>query len=275
MESGSREDVLEFYKHLPFNINKSSETAAEFIKLVNNVEYIYPKAEDLYSARDVLEIGCGTGWLSNSLSYWYNLEVTAIDFNPVAVTEAKKTAELLGINVKFECADLFQYQCETKDIVISNGVLHHTTNTGGGIKKCIELTRKNGKVFIGFYHRYGRKPFLDYFKVLREQNDDKDFLLSKYMELDTRHTDKIQAKSWFMDQVFHPYETQHTLKEVVDIFESENVKLLSTSINQYRGIDDIEELYQEEYGLYDKGMECLEKREYFPGFFYVLGERCE
>lgn len=41
---------------------------------------IYPNDAALYSAQDVLEMGCGTGWLGNSLSCWYNLKVTAIDF---------------------------------------------------------------------------------------------------------------------------------------------------------------------------------------------------
>lgn len=273
MKTGARQDVLNFYTNLPFNANESPETAAMMIKEINNVKYIYPEEDDLYSAQDVLEIGCGAGWLSNSLAYWYNLNVTAIDFNHVAIAEAKKTAGFLNTNVKFECADLFQYQCEPKDIVISNGVLHHTGNTGGGIRKCIRLTKRNGKVFIGLYHKYGRSPFLDYFKALKEQNNDEDFLLSKYIELDKRHKDKTQAKSWFSDQVLHPYETQHTLKEVMDIFESENVRLLRTSINQYKDFNDIEEIYKEEYKLYDKGIECLKKKEYFPGFFYVLGEK--
>lgn len=273
MNSGARQDVLDFYKMLPFNLNESPSAAAGMIEEINNVKYIYPEEDDLYSAEDVLELGCGAGWLSNSLAYWYDIAVTAVDFNQIAIAEAQKTAELLNVNVKFECADLFKYQCEPKDIVISNGVLHHTGNVGGGIEKCIELTKKNGKVFIGLYHKYGRAPFLDYFKQLKEQNDDEDFLLSKYMELDKRHKDKVQAKSWFLDQVLHPYETQHTLKEVVDIFINKNVKLLGTSINQYRKFNDIEELYQEEYKLYDKGMEYLDKKEYFPGFFYVLGEK--
>lgn len=195
------------------------------------------------------------------------MEVTAIDFNPIAIVAAQKAAELLGTNVKFECADLFQYTCEPKDIVISNGVLHHTGNTIEGIKKCAELTRKNGRIFIGLYHKYGRKPFLDYFNELKQQSDDEDFLFAKYIELDRRHKDGVQGKSWFLDQVLHPFETQHTLKEVVEVFESENVRLISTSINSYEKIDDIEEIYQEEYKLYEIGIKHLEKHEYFPGFF--------
>ena len=61
---------------------------------------------------------------------------------------------------------------------------------------------------------------MDYFKALKEENSDEDFLFKKYRELDGRHADETQAKSWVMDQVLHPYETQHTLEEIAGIFGS-------------------------------------------------------
>ena len=132
--SAARADVLTFYEKLPFNDNESPEEAAELIKKVNNVKYIYPNENDLYYAENILEIGCGTGWLSNSIAYYYGSKVTAVDFNPVAIETAKKVADKLVVNVNFICADLFNFQCEQKDLVISNGVLHHTSNAiqGGG-----------------------------------------------------------------------------------------------------------------------------------------------
>lgn len=160
------------------------------------------------------------GWLSNSIAYYYGLDMTAIDFNPDVIEKAKETSKILSVNVKFQCADLFKFSCEPKDIVISVGVLHHTSDCLGGVRRCIELTRNGGGVFIGLYHKYARKPFLDYFKTLKEENSDEDFLFKKYRELDGRHADETQAKSWFMDQVLHPYETQHTLEEIAGIFGS-------------------------------------------------------
>lgn len=144
---------------------------------------------------------------------------------------------------------------------------------GGGIEKCIELTKPGGKIFIGLYHKYGRKPFLDYFKQLRNIDSDEDFLFEKYRQLDKRHADDKQAKSWFLDQVLHPYESQHTLKEIVAIFEKKNVRLIKTSINQYEDIHSVDELFQMEKSLYDVGVKYLDNKEYYPGFFYVLGQK--
>lgn len=76
-----------------------------------------------------------------------------------------------------------------------------------------------------------------------------------------------------MDQVLHPYETQHTLKEIVEIFDEMEVELVGTSINHFEQIHDVEKLYQMEQGLYDEGMGYLKKKEYYPGFFYVLGKK--
>lgn len=134
MKTGARDDVLEFYKQLPFNSNERPEITADLIRKVNNVEYIYPVPEDFYNVDSVLEIGCGAGWLSNSLDYYYGVDVTAIDFNPVAIESAKKTSEILGLKTNFRCADLFNFECLPKDIVISVGVLHHTSDCRGGCR---------------------------------------------------------------------------------------------------------------------------------------------
>lgn len=139
--------------------------------------------------------------------------------------------------------------------------------------RCIDLTKTGGKVFIGLYHAYGRKPFLDYFEQLKSVNSDEDFLFRKYRELDHRHGDNVQSRSWFLDQVLHPYESQHTLQEIVKIFQQAGVRLVSTSINNYNKDFRLDELYEAEKKLYDVGMQYLRKQEYFPGFFYVLGQK--
>lgn len=46
MNTAAREDVLAFYRRLPFNSTEEPETAAELIKKSNNVEYIYPEPDD-------------------------------------------------------------------------------------------------------------------------------------------------------------------------------------------------------------------------------------
>lgn len=142
-----RDDVLEFYKKLQFNETDTPERAAELIKENNGVPYIYPNISDIVYAGRILEVGCGAGWLSNSIAYYYGNEIEAIDFNPRAIECAKLTAEMLGVSSKFVQADLFEYKTEPADLVISNGVLHHTSDCMLGIEKCIDLTKLGGGFF--------------------------------------------------------------------------------------------------------------------------------
>lgn len=114
---------------------------------------------------------------------------------------------------------------------------------------------------------------MNYFEKLKSENSNEDFLFKKYRELDSRHGDETQARSWFLDQVLHPYETQHTLKEIVEIFDEMGVELISTSINHYEEINNLEELYDMEKQLYDVGIKYLNEHKYYPGFFYVLGQK--
>ena len=50
---------------------------------------IYPFEEDFFEVDSVLELGCGAGWLSNSISYYYGAKVLGVDFNPIAIEMAK------------------------------------------------------------------------------------------------------------------------------------------------------------------------------------------
>lgn len=270
-----RNDVLEFYKKLQFNETSTPEMSAELIKKRNGVSYVFPNISYIAAADRILEVGCGAGWLSNSIAYYYGNEVEAIDFNPRAIQCAKLTSEVLGrgISPKFVQADLFEYETEPADLVISIGVLHHTSDCMLGVEKCIDLTKPGGCIFLGLYHKYGRKPFLDFFKKLKSISDDEEYLFEEYRKLDNRHKDVLQAKSWFLDQVMHPFETQHTLKEVMGVFEKKNVRLICTSINSYDRITDLDMLYEKEKEYYEIGKKHIEEGRYFPGFFYILGEK--
>src|ERR1035441_2481545 len=121
--------VLEFYKSLPFNFRDSVDEHVQSLKDTNPVES-YPVLPPLLGPGvSVLEVGCGTGWFSNSIAYRYKSSVTGIDFNPVAVRRAREVAEAAGLPTVFRVEDLFLYDPKPAfDVVVSIGVLHHTNN---------------------------------------------------------------------------------------------------------------------------------------------------
>ena len=146
MQSYKRDDVLAFYEKLQFNETSTPAVQAEMIREENAVKAIYPDEDDLYYAERVIEYGCGAGWLSNSLAYYYGCVVEAVDSNPKAIEAAKRTSEILGVSdkVRFAVGDLFTYKTEPADLVISNGVLHHTSDCMQGIIKLSRDVKKGG-----------------------------------------------------------------------------------------------------------------------------------
>jgi hypothetical protein len=112
---------------------------------------------------------------------------------------------------------------------------------------------------------------LEYFDKLKNDGLSRTELFEYYKELDIRTRNKTNSQSWFLDQVFHPHETQHTLREVCDVFTTYGVKLLRTSVNNFEPFDDERDLFGREVHLYDRGVEMLRQKHYFPGFFVVVG----
>ena len=65
--------VLDFYKRLPFNYPSSPQVAAKEISSCNTLSNYFKKMEKLFTPdKSVLELGCGTGWMSNMINYYHN-----------------------------------------------------------------------------------------------------------------------------------------------------------------------------------------------------------
>ena len=76
--TGANSNVLAFYKELPFNYQETAILHADRIKSTNAVDN-YPVLKNLLKSRGirVFEIGCGSGWLSNAMSYHHGADVMA------------------------------------------------------------------------------------------------------------------------------------------------------------------------------------------------------
>ena len=141
MSTHINENVLEFYKGLPFNYRDNiEEHALNIIKKTRWAGRAHEMLTPFLNSKiKILEVGCGTGWLSNRIAYHDKCDVTAIDFNPIAIERAKDVSEYVGSKVKFEVADLFDYEMKSFDLIISLGVLHHTGNFKSYLKKYVNL----------------------------------------------------------------------------------------------------------------------------------------
>jgi SAM-dependent methyltransferase len=274
-ETFANPEVLRFYRDLPFNYHSSAASQANMIRANDSVAAYPALLPLLRPGLDVFEVGCGAGWFSLSLRIHHRCRVSAIDFNPVVVERARELTRMLKQDARFEVADLFLHRLEAKaDLVVSLGVLHHTDNCLRAIERlCTEFTKPEGHVFIGLYHRHGRRPFLDHFEAMKRAGASVEVMFAEYRRLHASLTDDTFAESWFRDQVLHPKETQHTLAEVAEVFTRCGVELVSTSINGFQSLEDPQSLFETEARLARQGEVALAAGEYYPGFFVVLGRK--
>ena len=270
--SFANKDVLKFYKELPFNVFGDIQEHQKNIKSGVSLNNHPVLTNVLTKKMKVLEVGCGVGWLSAQIADRFQSSVTSIDFNQVAIDTAQKAADSLGLNVKYEVADLFKFEPNEKfDICISLGVLHHTNNCIAAIQRCVEnYVTPGGYFYVGLYHLYGRRPFLQHFENLSAGGASEGDLLKEYSRLSKVKTDDTHLYSWFRDQVLHPHETQHTLKEITEVCANSGAKLVSTSINQFKDFKSESELFDQELAYEAISQQRISEGKYFPGFFTAL-----
>ncbi len=107
---------------------------------------------DEMNGRLILDAGCGNGQLSEALSK-LGATVVAMDYS-TSVFAAEKSRR--SPNVHFLRGDLQAppFDVNSFDMIISNGVLHHTPNTYQTFTKVAELVKPGGHFYLWLY----RKP---------------------------------------------------------------------------------------------------------------------
>jgi len=216
----------DFYNDVKFPNYDDVEDFGSLLDKSRRSIFVKKLDNEIPMGSNILEAGCGTGQMSIVLSR-YARQIYGIDLSKGSLIEAKqfinsndiKSVHLFRMNI----FKLF-FEENTFDVIISNGVLHHTYNPKLAFSKLVRVLKPGGIIVIGLYHRYGRiiqkirqsliKIFGDSFKFL-----------------DKRFREKISDKkkyAWFLDQYKNPSETTHTYLEVLNWFKVENIEFLSS-----------------------------------------------
>lgn len=225
-----RQDVKEFYENYPYPQLPIKTKEDLLSKMHGNVmrEILETTGKDAsyFAGKRVLEAGCGTG---EKCVYFalHGAKVSGIDISNASLMHGKKLAEKFKVAVKFSSADVLSFHSKEKyDYIYSLGVLHHTENPKKGFENIVRALKKGGMVTIGLYSASGR--FLH--RLHRAQialfagKEPKKRM--EYVEKRI-YGRKLRAgveEAYVADKYAHPYESYHTVGEVLGWFRENKIE---------------------------------------------------
>jgi SAM-dependent methyltransferase len=212
------EVVKAFYEETPFPNYEDHDSVRSLIEKSRRGLYASKLDDAIPYNSTVLEVGCGTGQLSNFLGISCR-KVLATDLcvNSLRLGEGFRRAHDIP-QVQFTQMNLFRpcLRPESFDVILCNGVLHHTVRPFEGFAGLVELLSPGGYIVVGLYNRYGRL-MTDLRRSLFRLTGGRAQWLDPYLRRFPKSEPKRSA--WFQDQYRHPHESKHTQGEVLDWFE--------------------------------------------------------
>lgn len=125
-----------------------------------------PTALQQANAKRVLDLGCGSGWLTIFLAR-EKFDVVGVDLAEHAIELGQQWAAQENLSAKFEVADItnLNYPEASFDAVVANSIFEHLTYelAEATLKKLKQLVRPGG-LFFGCFDKVGGGPG-EYYKL--------------------------------------------------------------------------------------------------------------
>jgi SAM-dependent methyltransferase len=222
------EMVKAFYEETPFPNYDDIESRDSLVMKARQGRFAAALDEQLPEGAIVLEAGCGTGQLTNFLGLSWRRRVLGGDICLNSLRLANGFRERYRIaNAGFLQMNLFRppFHDDSIDVLISNGVLHHTGDPRKGSETLLRKVKPGGLILIGLYNSYGRLPTLWRRRAFERFGPALYFLDSR---LTSARMNESRWQAWFRDQYRHPHETRHSIGEVLGWFDTAGVDFLSS-----------------------------------------------
>jgi SAM-dependent methyltransferase len=222
------EMVKKFYEETPFPNYDDLESRESLIAKSRQGLFAAALDDQLPDGAVVLEAGCGTGQLTNFLGLSWRRRVFGGDICRNSLELANGFRERYRIaNAAFLQMNLFRppFRDESLDVVICNGVLHHTGDAHKGFQTLVRKVKPGGLVLIGLYNIYARLPTLWRRRAFERFGSPLYFLDSR---LTSARMNEGRWQAWFRDQYRHPHETRHSIDEVLGWFDTDGIDFLSS-----------------------------------------------
>jgi len=206
--------VRSFYEETPFPNYDDLDDVGSLVEKARSGVFAQLLDHQIPPGARILECGCGTGQMSNFLAV-ANRTVFGTDISIPSLVLGERFKERHDLRtVHFAQMNLFRpcFKPGTFDLVICNGVLHHTSDPFLGFQTLAKLVRPKGYVLIGLYHKYGRTVTNIRRRIFALTGTRFAFLDPN---LRKRESAISKRRAWFMDQYNHPHESRHTINEVI------------------------------------------------------------
>ena len=113
----------------------------------------------LFSGREVLDAGCGSGKFACAIARLIAAKVTGIDLSGDAIEFARSQAQRAGLaeRMTFMTGSIcsLPFADASFDFVWSNGVVHHTVDYQGAIREFYRVLKPGGQLFLYVNGRWG------------------------------------------------------------------------------------------------------------------------
>jgi SAM-dependent methyltransferase/uncharacterized protein YbaR (Trm112 family) len=219
--------VQDFYEEAPFPNYNSFDNIATFVKRADAGVFARLLKQQIPINSNVLEVGCGTAQLSNYLAATTPTRVYAVDMTLASLRLGHDFAIKNGIEgVRFIQTNLFMppIRPQSMDIVISNGVLHHTYNTKKAFMSISRLVKPGGHIIIGLYNHIGRLR-TDVRRGLVKAFGERMLFLDPHLR---NNLSLEKRRAWINDQYYHPQERKHSISELMQWFEEAGFSFVSS-----------------------------------------------
>lgn len=151
-----QDDIKHFYDKTIFPGPYTAESIKNYQTTWNNdfIDFIMATVEE---NAQVLDVGCGSGLISNVISYHKTSTVTAVDWAK-GIDHGKSVSNELGTNNITWVMDDFSLFDESLcyDVIVCQGALHHMPNWQSNLNKIKNLLKPNGILLLGVYHPVGK-----------------------------------------------------------------------------------------------------------------------
>ncbi len=224
-EGDVTEVVKAFYEENPFPNYEERDSLRSLADKSRRGGYAELLNRSIPFNSSVLEVGCGTGQLSNFLGIACRHVVgTDLCLNSLRLAERFRAEQGLA-RVAFAQMNLFRpaFGPGSFDVLLCNGVLHHTSDPRRGFRTLVSLVRPGGHLVVGLYHRSGRIA-TDLRRTFFRLSGGRGRWLDP--RLRGTHLGAERERAWFADQYRHPHESKHSVGEVLRWFEEAGVEPL-------------------------------------------------